>query len=159
MAGVSRVTVSRTGVPAAIRVRPSEPVTFSVTLAVTVRPTLSRRELIESSRAAWISVPTRSVRVAAVVVAVLIPAAGLAVSATLIVSATLVEAVSEVLAVAAEEDRSVSGFELDVSGARATVSAGAAVAASFVVLDAVSLEVLVAVLSEAGVGSAAAGGA
>jgi hypothetical protein len=35
---------------------------FSITTAVTVRPTVSLRELMESSRAAWISVPTGSVR-------------------------------------------------------------------------------------------------
>ena len=52
LAALSLVTVNRTGAPAGIRVLPSEPVTFSMTTAVTTRPTVSVRELIESSKAA-----------------------------------------------------------------------------------------------------------
>jgi hypothetical protein len=62
--------VNRTGEPAAINVLPSEPVMFSITTAVTVRPTVSVRELIESSRAAWISVPIGRVRAAVVDVSI-----------------------------------------------------------------------------------------
>lgn len=52
LAALSLVTVNRTGAPAGISVFPSEPVTFSMTTAVTTRPAESVRELIESSRAA-----------------------------------------------------------------------------------------------------------
>jgi hypothetical protein len=97
--------------------------------------------------AAWISVPTGRVRVAAVDVAVLIPAVGLAVLATPIVSASGVEAVSAARVVSAEADRRVSGLELAVSGALATVSTRGAVAVSFRVPDAVSLALMLGVLS------------
>jgi hypothetical protein len=52
LAALSRVTMNRTGAPAGMSVRPSEPVTFSMTTAVTTRPAVSVRELIESSSAA-----------------------------------------------------------------------------------------------------------
>ena len=51
-----------TVVPAGIRILPPAPVTFSDTCAVMLRPAESRRELIESSSAAWISVPIGRVR-------------------------------------------------------------------------------------------------
>ena len=150
--------VSRTGVPAAIRVLPSAPVTFSETLAITVPPTVSRREVIESSSAAWISVPTGRVRIAAVDLTGLTLAVALLVFGAPVVSAILVVAVvSELRVVSAEAERTVSRLALSVR--RVTVSAGGVVAVSFVLLDAVSGARLLGVLSGAGGDSLGAEGA
>ena len=140
--------VSRTGVPAAIKVLPLGPVTFSETLAVTVPPTLSRRESIESSRAALISVPTGRVRIAAVDRAGLMPTVVLLVSGTAVVSATLVALVVAV----------VSDLRAVSAAAERTVSTGGVVAVSFEMLDVVSVGLL-RVVSAAGRGSLGDGGA
>src|SRR3954464_10624265 len=64
LAADSLATVNRTVLPAGMRTLPPDPVTLWVTWAVILRPAVSVRELIESSRAAWISVPMGSVRAA-----------------------------------------------------------------------------------------------
>ena len=111
-------------------VLPSEPVTFSVTTAATVRPTVSVLELIESSRAACISVPLGSVRPARAVATAPESGAGVgggAVSGTTIESARADEAVEGAEAVSAVLLVTVSGVEATAgSGARVVVSAGAA---------------------------------
>jgi hypothetical protein len=155
-------------------VLPSDPVTFSETLAITVLPTESRRESMESSSAAWISLPTGRVRAAAVEGAALIPAVEPAVLEAVAVSDARVEMVSSAVAVSADAVRTVSapvrtvsaaavlamsGFAPEVSGAEATVSTLAVsfLTVSFGVLATVSLRL--PELSGTGAGLLATGGA
>jgi hypothetical protein len=142
-----------------MRVLPSDPVTFSETLAITVLPTESRRESIESSSAACISLPTGRVRAAAVEGAALIPAVELAVLEVVAVSNARVETVSGAGAVSAAAVLTVSGFAPEVSGAEATVSTLAVsfLTVSFSVLTTVSLRL--PELSGTGAGLLATGGA
>jgi hypothetical protein len=143
-AGLKRVTIIRTGAPAAINVFPSDPVMFCITTAVTVRPTVSLRELMESSSATWISVPMGSVREAAVVVAVLDAAAAVgaeldgavlgasAVSGSAVdVSATAVAAVSGRVVVTVSTGRravSLLATALSITGEGTVSTIGEAVA-------------------------------
>lgn len=148
-------------------VLPSDPVTFSETLAITVLPTESRRESMESSSAAWISLPTGRVRAAADEGAALIPAVELAVLEAVVLSDARADMVSGAGVVSADAVRTVSaaaaltvsGFVPEVSGAEATVSTLAVsfLAVSFDVLATVSLRL--PELSGTGAGLLATGGA
>lgn len=105
--------------------RPLDPVTFSVTCAVTLRPAESRREEIESSRAAWISVPIGSVRR----LMSLADSAGGGWGLPLVAVSGAAGAVSRL-------GGAVSGTAEAVSGTAATVSAAAAAVSREVVSEA-----------------------
>jgi hypothetical protein len=111
---------------------------FSITTAVTVRPTVSLRELMESSRAAWISVPIGSVSAAAVEDVPTLDGA---------------EGIGAVLAGAKSRVAAVSGTAVEVSDTAAEAVSRGVVAAATVSTRRRAVSLLATALSITGEGT------